>query len=499
MRHEDLGSTTPTRRSAPLLVPTETRVLGDRYRLRRLLGRGGMSDVFLADDLLLERAVAIKILNSSLCEDPIGLERFRREAMTLATVRSPHIVGIYDIGRECEGACVFLVMQHFEGKTLEQEVARTGPMPVLRTEKIIMQLLDGIAEMHSHDLIHRDIKPSNVLIDSNDHVVLLDLGIVHDARRAKLTETGMLAGTPGYFPPERQTSGDSEFTADIYQVGMLLVFLMTGVSLARRRSDVEALLASIPQPIQTVTRRALAPDPGDRFPSAAIMKASIAHRLERPSGHEPGSLIPRGRTPRSEFRPIAVPPVPREESTAVLADEEVSMAADDGPGETRTAQNAPTVRMHPLRDVCELDGLTSAPTRRRVKREELELRPIVPRGKILIVDEDSALCSTLQKLLETAHDVLAVNSGRHALANIQAGTQHDIILCGLTTPSEFHEALLSRWPKQADAVIFLTPPVATSSSQRSITRLNNPRLIKPLEISRLHQLITNRLVSSPQG
>src|SRR6185312_14891762 len=123
---EDESSTTPTLRSPPLLVAREPRVLGGRYRVRRLLGQGGMADVFLGDDLLLDRTVAIKILRPSLADDSAGLERFRREAMTLATVRSPNVVGIYDIGMQNES--VYLVMQYIDGHTIEQEIARSGPM-----------------------------------------------------------------------------------------------------------------------------------------------------------------------------------------------------------------------------------------------------------------------------------------------------------------------------------------------------------------------------------
>ena len=177
--------------------------------------------------------------------------------------------------------------------------------------------------------------------------------------------------------------------------------------------------------------------------------------------------------------------MPREAS---LSDEVLSMLTDDDSfADPLTPQSTPTVT---LVNPHELDVITSVPTRTRLKREKLELPQIAPRGRILIVDEDVAFCGTLHKMLERAHDVLAVSSGSHALANIQAGTRHDIILCGLTTPTEFHEALLSRWPQQADAVIFLTPPFASPSS-----RLKNPSLAKPLELTRLQQLITNRLVS----
>jgi hypothetical protein len=302
---EDNTSTTPTTKMAPLRLPCQTRVLGDRYRVRRLIGRGGMADVYVGDDLLLDRVVAIKILHPHIGGDSSGLERFRREAMALAAVTSPHIVSIHDIGLESDA--VYLVMQHIEGHTIEQEIAQAGSMAQARATKVLAQVLDGLAAMHVQGLLHRDIKPSNVLVDRHDHVVLVDLGIALDTRRAPLTAPGMVAGTVGYLPPESQTGAASEPTGDVYQVGLLSLFLLTGVDAGHRAEGAgfDDLIQQLPETFANVVRRALATDPTARFPSPDQMKQSLEAALEQATCRqtETPREQPRARD-RSEQRPL---------------------------------------------------------------------------------------------------------------------------------------------------------------------------------------------------
>jgi serine/threonine protein kinase len=276
---QDNTSTTPTTKMVPLKVVHDRRLLGCRYRVGRLIGRGGMANVYVADDLLLERVVAIKILHRDIASDAKGLERFRREAMALATVTSPHVVGIHDIGLQRDGA--YLVMQHIDGQTLEQDVTVAGAMAPARARNVLGQILDGLVLMHAQGVLHRDIKPSNVVLDASDHVVLLDLGIALDKRRAPLTSPGMVAGTFGYLAPESRALGTSALTSDVYQVGLLVLFLLTGVDPGRRDegTGVEDLLARVPAPFAHVARRALATDPAARFPSAAHMKRALSTEL----------------------------------------------------------------------------------------------------------------------------------------------------------------------------------------------------------------------------
>jgi serine/threonine-protein kinase len=165
-------------------------------------------------------------------------------------------------------------MHHIDGNTIEQEVIRHGPMSVQQAEAVLVQILDGLTAIHSRGLIHRDIKPSNVLLGANDHVVLLDFGIALHTRRAPLTAPGMVAGTPGYLPPEC----DVELTSDLFQVGLLMVYVLTGVETARFLSEtksIDNLLMRMPCRLADVARRALATDPAQRFDSAETMKAAV--------------------------------------------------------------------------------------------------------------------------------------------------------------------------------------------------------------------------------
>jgi serine/threonine-protein kinase len=269
--NEDSRSVTPTMEILPLRESVLRTVAG-RYHLRRLIGRGGMADVYLGDDLLLERDVAIKILHQHIALDDSGLERFRREALALAALVSPHVVAVYDVGLDKD--CAFLVMHYIDGNTIEQQIIRHGPMSAQQAEAVLVQVLDGLTAIHSCGLIHRDIKPSNVLIDANDHVVLLDFGIALHRRRAPLTAPGMVAGTPGYLAPEC----DVELTSDLFQVGLLMVYLLTGVEPARFISEsktIDSLLIRVPCRLADVARRALATDPAQRFESAETMKEAV--------------------------------------------------------------------------------------------------------------------------------------------------------------------------------------------------------------------------------
>jgi serine/threonine-protein kinase len=299
-----------------------------------------MANVFLADDLLLERTVAIKVLHAALA-DSGGLERFRREAVALGAVHSNHVVGIHDMG--LDGPDVYLVMEHIEGKTIEEEVARLGPMSVARAENVIIQLLVGLAEMHAQNLVHRDIKPSNILVDGTGHVVLLDLGIALDTRRARLTQPGMVAGSPGYLAPESRARAESEFTSDVYQVGLLLLFLLTGVDFARRvHLSIEELLLRLPAPLDRIAGRALAPDPAQRFPSALIMKEAIERELRGQT---------RSRLTRGEHRPIMGTLGPAVRRTTELAPAHLLMLLASMSSDDMAIEVPPTTTVETVLDV----------------------------------------------------------------------------------------------------------------------------------------------------
>ncbi len=240
----------------------ERRVLNNRYAIEYAIASGGMSRVFAARDLLLDRTVAIKVLLHA-NPDSADMERLRREASALAAVESPHVVPIFDIG--IEGSEMYLVMQRVRGITLADEVERHGPVALVRACRIAREILVGVSALHRGGLVHRDLKPANVILDRDDRAIVLDLGIALHRRRRPLTPPGMATGTPEFMAPEQRDSSPVDSRTDLYQLGRILIYLLTGVS---TDGDIESVLHSVPPELALVLRRSLAPI-GDRFTSCA--------------------------------------------------------------------------------------------------------------------------------------------------------------------------------------------------------------------------------------
>jgi eukaryotic-like serine/threonine-protein kinase len=330
--------------------------VGSRYRITRRIGSGGMADVYLADDLLLERLVAIKVLHACYRSDPARLERFRREAKTLAAVTSPHVVGIYDL--EVTSACPYLVMQYVPGRTLAAVVEQDQQIGPVRAGAILHQVLEGLVALHARGLVHRDIKPSNVIVDARDRVVLLDVGIAIDARQPRLTEPGFFAGTPGYFPPERLATQQVDLRSDLYQVGLLLAYMLTGVDPGDTHVGGD-IAEQVSTAYADVLRRALSAVDG-RFASATEMSRALEEARERcnTSQLDPQLLaallaehdgtvklppLPRREDAREAASSIdsGAPPLPREAETVVLA-------ADPGARDTHRHRHLRREMMPPL-------------------------------------------------------------------------------------------------------------------------------------------------------
>jgi serine/threonine protein kinase len=467
---EDARSTTPTLKNPPLLA-VEERVLGGRYRILRLIGRGGMADVFLGDDLLLERTVAIKVMHAHLADDSSGLERVRREAMTLAAVRSPNVVGIYDIGFD---GSVFLVMQHLEGHTIEDEIARTGPMSEARATGVLAQLLDGLVEIHALGLVHRDIKPSNIILGGGDHVVLLDLGIALDVRRAPLTAPGMVAGTPGYLAPESCTC-ETDYASDVYQVGLIMLFLLTGVDFGRQSParSVEDLLSRLPASLRGMARRALATDPSERFPSALVMREALDNPPEVPP--PPPPPLPSAKDERRRTRRGVQAPLTKRDSAA-------------------TTVLLPTVLLPTVLLPAQILAPPQTVYLGGIRLPIVQLAKL--RRRILIVDEDVAFSRTLHRMLK-AHDALIVNTPSQALAHLEGGARVDVILCGLMAPMEFHAGMIQRCSEQVPVTIFLTETRASKEVCAHTDKITNRCLGKPFELDLLEELIDDCIGSRP--
>ena len=458
-----------------LRLPHERRVLGGRYQVRRMIGRGGTADVYLGDDLLLERTVAIKILHPKFASETSGLERFRREATTLAAVRSPHVVGVYDIGLAAES--VYLVMEHVEGQTIEHEVARTGKMSMARAETILRQVLEGLAEMHGQGLVHRDIKPSNVLVDGNDDVVLLDLGIVVEKRRAPPTAPGKLFA--GF---ALDSSMETELTNDVYQVGLLMMFLLTGEELGWRAQPkhLETLFRRLPAALEGVARCALHIDPTRRFASAKVMKAAVESALDRSTACEPAlaQLEAEPQHANTKIAAVGLQACVTQECRAPVAPwRELRMRSTElDPQSALSARSA-----------CRAD--VAAVPQSEYMRNPLIEPPAPPRCRLLIVDDNPQCRNSLHRMLTSSYQVFIANDAEQARVQIEGGARFKVIVCGLTDPRAFYRVLAARFPDQAAALVFLTSTTNTEEARSFLDGVTNKRLNKPVEASNLRRLI----------
>ena len=282
------------------------RVLGGRYRLTRELARGGMATVWDAQDPLLSRRVAVKILHPELAIDASVRARFRHEAVAAAKLSHPAIVATYDTG---DDGVAYIVMQLVEGPTLRRMLDRRGPLPPGEAADIAAQVAEALDHAHRHGLVHRDIKPANVLVPPDGQIKVTDFGIAKATGDEDLTRTGTVVGTARYLAPE-QVSGDPvDGRADVYALGLVFYEMLTGTlpftgesevttamaRLTRAPEPVRALRADVPPTIDAIVSRCLALDPDDRFPSAGALLDALEPDREPPSGSLPA--VPRMREP----------------------------------------------------------------------------------------------------------------------------------------------------------------------------------------------------------
>jgi len=267
--------------------------LSGRYRVQRLLGRGGMSAVWLARDLELPRDVAVKILHARRLESADAVERFEREARTLAGLAHPGIVTVIDRG-EHDGR-PFIVFEHVSGQDLRARIAARGHLKPAEALAICAQVADALAYAHRQGVIHRDVKPHNVLLTDDGVAKLTDFGIARILEEPSLTATGRVWGTGEYIAPEQAAGQPLDERADVYALGVMLYHCVTGktpysganfVELAEQhlRAPVPSAAAvqpDLPDDLDAILRRALAKDPEDRYPNCDAMRADLEEVLQR--------------------------------------------------------------------------------------------------------------------------------------------------------------------------------------------------------------------------
>jgi eukaryotic-like serine/threonine-protein kinase len=266
--------------------------LRGRYRLEERIGSGGMSTVYRAFDETLERWVAIKVLHQTMEDDPVQLERFRREARTVARLSHPHVVTVIDAGED--DGHPFIVFEYVDGDTLKGLIKRTGPLPVVEAVAYAIEIGRGLMAAHAERLVHRDVKPQNVLIDPDGRAKVTDFGISRSLDADGLTATGRVLGTTDYVAPEQALGEDVTEQSDVYSLGICLFEMLTGsvpftaesqVGVAMKHvrdplPDVQALRPEMSAALAAVVERATAKERRNRYADAAEMVEDLEQALD---------------------------------------------------------------------------------------------------------------------------------------------------------------------------------------------------------------------------
>jgi eukaryotic-like serine/threonine-protein kinase len=264
-------------------MATTPHVLLDRYEVGRLLGAGGMAEVFEGRDRLLARRVAIKVLQAQFARDPSFLIRFKREAQAAASLSHPNIVGVYDTGTE--DGTQFIVMEFVDGRTLKDVIRAEGPLYPERAAEICGDVCAALIAAHARGLIHRDIKPGNVMLTPDGKVKVMDFGIARATTSETITQTAAVVGTAQYISPEQAQGQTVDYRSDLYSVGCCLYEMLTGtvpftgatpVAIAYRhvREDPTSprmLNPDVPAPLEAICLKAMAKLPDNRYQTAAEM------------------------------------------------------------------------------------------------------------------------------------------------------------------------------------------------------------------------------------
>jgi eukaryotic-like serine/threonine-protein kinase len=316
----------------------QPRLLGGRYELDGVIGRGGMAEVYRARDLRLDRVVAIKTLRSDLARDPTFQARFRREAQSAASLNHPSVIAVYDTGEDMldNNPVPYIVMEYVEGRTLRDVLQEEQRLPAERALSLTDGILRALDYSHRGGIVHRDIKPANVMLTTNNEVKVMDFGIARALAdsAATMTATAQVIGTAQYLSPEQARGERVDARSDIYSTGCVLYELLTGrppfqgdspVAIAYQHVREEApqpsqLDPSIPQYANAIVMKALAKDPNYRYQSASEMRADIQRASQGMPVSAPtmamnaGTQVMQGGPPRTQaMRPATMgydlPPV----------------------------------------------------------------------------------------------------------------------------------------------------------------------------------------------
>ncbi|MFC4076365.1 protein kinase domain-containing protein [Salinithrix halophila] len=270
----------------------EGKTLGGRYDILGRLGGGGMASVYLAQDQLLKRRVAVKVMNASLGYNGEFVRRFNREAKAAASMSHPNVVNVYDAGKD--GSTHYMIMEYMEGASLMDLIQERGSLSPEEAIAIAIQICNGLAHAHQHGIVHRDIKPHNIMSTADGQFKVGDFGISRPTDATAITRTGFVMGSVHYFSPEQAKGGDVGPQSDLYSLGVVLYYMVTGrlpfdgteaIAIALKHlqetvPDPRRWNASLGEGLCRVIRRSMAKSVRDRYRTAEMMKEDLQRALE---------------------------------------------------------------------------------------------------------------------------------------------------------------------------------------------------------------------------
>nr|WP_278846261.1 Stk1 family PASTA domain-containing Ser/Thr kinase [Limosilactobacillus mucosae] len=389
--------------------------LNHRYKIIESLGEGGMANVYLAHDLVLDRDVSVKLLRLDLRDDPSTKRRFEREAMAATQLNDPHIVGIYDVGEE--HGIQYMVMEYVKGTDLKTYIHDHYPIPLPQVIDIMEQVLSAVQTAHANGIIHRDLKPQNILIDENKNIKITDFGIAMAASQNSMTQTNSLLGSVHYLSPEQARGSIATPQSDIYSLGIILFELLTGqvpfegetavsIALKHFRDEIPSVRRfnpQIPQPLENVVYRATAKHPCDRYHDVAAMAADLQTSLDPSRADEPKFVVGQ-RSSNEETKVLDLDAIKEAANLDETSDEKVD---DDTKQLTATRQSRMkrSIQRHPIRkwavilvllvvaigigtglymhrsvSVPDVEGLTTAQAEKKLQANHLRLGNVIEKS-----------------------------------------------------------------------------------------------------------------------
>lgn len=266
--------------------------ISDRYQIIKSVGEGGMANVYLAYDTILDRNVAVKVLRGDLATDEKFVRRFQREALSASSLSNQNIVEVYDVGED--NGEYYIVMEYIEGKHLKNLIKKRGKLSVSEAVDIVLQITEGLSVAHDSYIIHRDIKPQNIMVLENGLVKITDFGIAMALNSTQLTQTNSVMGSVHYLPPEQASGKGSTLQSDIYSIGILFYELLTGKLPFKGENAVEIALKhlkeplpsvreevpDIPQSVENIITKATAKNPKNRYADAREMHEDLKTCLD---------------------------------------------------------------------------------------------------------------------------------------------------------------------------------------------------------------------------